>query len=448
MAKFRLAIDFLFHLSVYQTYFQEVTMKDWQLETLAVQAGYDPENGAPRVVPIAQSTTYKYKTAAEIADLFDLKAAGHMYSRISNPTVAAFEEKMAALEGGVGALALSSGQTASTVSILNICEAGDHFVALSTLYGGTFNLFKHTMQKMGVSVTFVDPEASVEEIKAAFQENTKLLFGESLSNPGTQVLDFEKFVAIKEDMGVPFIVDNTFPTPMLCQPIKHGVDIVIHSTTKYIDGHATSVGGIIVDSGKFDWTNGKFPGLTEPDESYHGLRYTETFGELAYILKARVQWIRDVGCYQSPQNAFLSNLGLETLHLRMERHSANALALAEYLNNHDKVGWVEYPFLEGNKNKPLAEKYLAAGSGVLTFGVKGNAEDAEKVMNALVLASIVVHVADVRTGVLHPASMTHRQLNEEDQKKAGISPDLIRVSVGIENSNDIIADFEQALSKL
>ncbi len=423
-------------------------MKDWQPETLAVQAGYNPANGEPRVLPITQSTTYKYQTAEEIADLFDLKASGHMYSRISNPTVAAFEDKIAALEGGVGALALSSGQAASTISILNICEAGDHFIALSTLYGGTFNLFKHTMQKMGIEVTFVGPEAPTEEIKAAFKENTKLLFGESLSNPGTQVLDFEKFVTIKNEMGVPFIVDNTFPTPMLCQPIKYGVDIVIHSTTKYMDGHATSVGGVIVDSGNFDWNNGKFPMLTEPDESYHGLRYTEAFGNMAYIVKARVQWIRDIGCYQSPQNAFLSNLGLETLHLRMERHSSNALALAEYLQNHEKVQWVEYPLLKNNKNYQLAHKYLSGGSGVLTFGVKGKNEDAEKVMNALKLASIVVHVADVRTGVLHPASMTHRQLNEEDQKKAGISPDLIRVSVGIENITDIIADFEQALATI
>ena len=420
-------------------------MKDWQIETLAVQAGYRPQNGEPRVVPIAQSTTYKYDTAAGIADLFDLKAPGHMYSRISNPTVSAFEDKIAALEGGVGALALSSGQAASTVSVLNICEAGDHFIALTTLYGGTFNLFKHTMKKMGVEVTFVDPEASSEEIKAAFQENTKLLFGESLSNPGTQVLDFDKFSKITKEMGVPFIVDNTFPTPILCRPIEHGVDIVIHSTTKYIDGHATAMGGIIIDSGNFDWNNGKFPGLTEPDESYHGLTYTETFGNAAYIVKARVQWIRDIGCYQTPQNAFLSNLGLETLHLRMERHSENALALAEYLQAHDKVSWVQYPMLKGNKEYDRCKKYLKGGSGVLTFGAKGSAAEAEKVMNALNLAAIVVHVADVRTGVLHPASMTHRQLSEEDLKNAGITPDLIRVSVGIENVKDIIADFEQAL---
>ncbi|CAG36429.1 O-acetylhomoserine aminocarboxypropyltransferase/cysteine synthase family protein [Desulfotalea psychrophila] len=423
-------------------------MKNWHIDTLAVQAGYEPKNGEPRIVPIAQSTTFKYDTAGAIADLFDLKAAGHMYSRISNPTVAVFEDKIAAMEGGVGALAVSSGQAASTISVINICQAGDHFIALATLYGGTFNLFKHSMKKWGIEVTFVDPAASPEEIKAAFKDNTKLIFGESLSNPGTDVLDFEKFVAIKNEMGVPLIVDNTFPTPILCRPIELGADIVTHSTTKYIDGHATSVGGIIIDSGNFDWTNGKFPGLTEPDDSYHGLSYTETFGKAAYIVKARVQWIRDIGCYQTPQNAFLSNLGLETLHLRMERHSENALRLAEFLDGHDKVEWVKYPMLPADSNYALCKKYLSAGSGVLTFGVKGSAQDAEKIMNSLQLAAIVVHVADVRTGVLHPASMTHRQLSSEDLEKAGITPQLIRVSVGIEKIDDIIADFKQALAQL
>ncbi|MGL1930689.1 MAG: PLP-dependent transferase [Desulfotalea sp.] len=425
-----------------------MSQENWRIETKAVQAGYTPKNGEPRVLPINQSTTYKYDTCQAVADLFDLKAAGHMYSRISNPTVEAFENKMAALEGGVAALALSSGQTASTVSIINICESGDHFVSLSTLYGGTFNLFKHTFKKLGIEVTFVAPDASVDEIKAAFKDNTKLLFGESLSNPGTEVLDFAKFSAIAKENEVPFIVDNTFPTPFLCRPFEHGVDIVIHSTTKYIDGHATSVGGVIVDGGNFNWANGKFPGLTEPDESYHGLSYTETFGELAYILKARVQWVRDVGCYQSPQNAFLSNKGLETLHIRMERHSENALALAKYLEKHEKVEWVKYPFLESDENYELAQKYLKAGSGVLTFGVKGGSKAAEKAMDLLELANIVVHVADVRTGVLHPASMTHRQLSEEDQLKAGVLPELVRVSVGIENINDIIADFEQSLAQV
>ncbi|BCS96986.1 O-acetylhomoserine aminocarboxypropyltransferase [Desulfoluna limicola] len=421
---------------------------EWKIETKAVQSGYTPENGAPRVTPIVQSTTYKYNTCKEIADLFDLKVPGHMYSRISNPTVEVLENKMAALEGGVGALALSSGQSASTICILNICEAGDHFVALSTLYGGTFNLFKHTMKKMGIEVTFVDPEAPVDQVKKAFKPNTKLLFGESLSNPGTNVLDFDKFAAIAQAMEVPFIVDNTFPTPCLCRPLEHGANIVIHSTTKYSDGHATSVGGVIVDGGSFNWANGKFPGLTEPDESYHGLSFVETFGNMAYIVKARVQWIRDVGCYMTPQNAFLTNKGLETLHLRMERHSSNALALAEYLESHDKVSWVKYPMLKSDPNHALCKKYMKAGSGVLTFGLKGDSNAAETVMNSLKLAAIVVHVSDVRTGVLHPASMTHRQLSEEDQLKAGVLPELVRVTVGIEHIDDIIADFDQALGRL
>ncbi|WP_319549609.1 PLP-dependent transferase [Desulfogranum marinum] len=423
-------------------------MKDWSMETKAVQSGYSPKNGEPRVAPIVQSTTYKYDSCQAIADLFDLKVAGHMYSRISNPTVEVFENKMAALEGGIGALALSSGQTASTISVLNICEAGDHFVALSTLYGGTFNLFKHTMKKLGIEVSFVDPEASAEKVKQSFQSNTKLLFGESLSNPGTDMLNFEKFSAIAKEMDVPFIVDNTFPTPYLCNPLQLGADIVIHSTTKYVDGHATSVGGMIVDGGTFNWANGKFPGMTEPDESYHGLSYVDTFGPNAYIVKARVQWVRDVGCYMSPQNAFLSNKGLETLHLRMERHSENALKLAEYLEKHEKVTWVKYPRLESDPNYELCVKYMKAGSGVLTFGVQGGSAAAERVMDALQLAERVVHVADVRTGVLHPASMTHRQLSEEDQLKAGVLPELIRVSVGIEGVDDIIADFSQALEKL
>ncbi len=423
-------------------------MKDWSIETKAVQSGYSPKNGEPRVTPIVQSTTYKYDSCQSIADLFDLKVAGHMYSRISNPTVEVFENKMAALEGGVGALALSAGQTASTLSVLNICEAGDHFVALSTLYGGTYNLFKHTLKKLGLEVTFVSPEASSDEVKQAFKSNTKLLFGESLSNPGTDMLDFEKFSAIAKDMDVPFIVDNTFPTPYLCNPLQLGADIVVHSTTKYVDGHATSVGGMIVDGGTFNWANGKFPGLTEPDESYHGLRYVETFGDSAYIVKARVQWVRDVGCYMSPQNAFLSNKGLETLHLRMDRHSENALTLAEFLEKHEKVTWVKYPRLKNDPNYDLCVKYMKAGSGVLTFGVQGGSTAAERVMDALKLAERVVHVADVRTGVLHPASMTHRQLNEEEQVKAGVLPELIRVSVGIENIDDIIADFTQALAQL
>ena len=425
-----------------------IVNNDWSIETKTVQAGYEPKNGEPRVVPIVQSTTYKYDTCQGIADLFDLKAAGHMYSRISNPTVEVFENKMAALEGGVGALALSSGQTASTLCVLNICENGDHLVALSTLYGGTFNLFKHTFKKLGIEVTFVDPSDSAEAVKAAFKDNTKLLFGESLSNPGTDVLDFEKFSAIAKEMDVPFIVDNTFPTAYLCRPLELGADIVIHSTTKYTDGHATSVGGMIIDGGTFNWENGKFPGLTEPDESYHGLKYVDTFGPAAYIVKARVQWVRDIGCYMTPQNAFLSNKGLETLHLRMDRHSENALALGKFLEKHDKVTWVKYPMLESDPNYALCKKYMKAGSGVLTFGVAGGREKAEQVMDALTLAAKVVHVSDVRTGVLHPASMTHRQLSEEDQRSAGILPELIRVSVGIEGIDDIINDFTQALEQI
>ena len=423
-------------------------MNDWSIETKAVQAGYSPKNGEPRVTPIVQSTTYKYDSCQAIADLFDLKAPGHMYSRISNPTVEVLENKMAALEGGVAALALSAGQTASTLSVLNICEAGDHFVALSTLYGGTFNLFKHTLKKLGIEVTFVSPDASPEEVRQCFKPNSKLLFGESLSNPGTDMLDFDKFSAIAKEVDVPFIVDNTFPTPYLCNPLQLGADIVIHSTTKYIDGHATSVGGVIIDGGTFNWANGKFPGLTEPDESYHGLNYVETFGEVAYIVKARVQWVRDVGCYMSPQNAFLTNKGLETLHLRMDRHSENALKLAEYLLQHKSVTWVKYPRLKSDPNYEQCVKYMKAGSGVLTFGVQGGSAAAELVMDALKLAERVVHVADVRTGVLHPASMTHRQLSEADQVKAGVLPELIRVSVGIEGIDDIIADFSQALEQL
>lgn len=425
-----------------------MTRETWKIETQTIQEGYRPKNGEPRVVPIAQSTTYKYDTCQAVADLFDLKVAGHMYSRISNPTVEALENKMAKLDGGVAALALSAGHTANSVAILNICEAGDHLVALSSLYGGTFNLFKHTLKKLGINVTFVHPQADIAEIEAAFQDNTKLLFGETLSNPGTDVLDFEKFANIAKKKSVPLVVDNTFPTPYLCQPIKYGADIVTYSTTKYIDGHATSVGGMIVDAGTFDWKNGKFPGLTEPDESYHGLRYTETFGNMAYIIKARVQWIRDLGSYMSPQNAFLTNLGLETLHLRMDRHSENALALAEFLENHEKIEWVKYPFLKTDPNLSLAQKYLRAGSGVLTVGIKGGSTVAEKVLNSLKLASIVVHVSDVRTSVLHPATMTHRQLSGEDQLRAGIRPELIRISVGIEHIDDIIDDFAQALNQI
>ncbi len=420
-------------------------MNNWELETIAIQGGYKPGNGEPRVLPIAQSTTYKYDTVEEAAALFDLEAFGHMYTRISNPTVAAFEEKVAALEGGVGAMATASGQAATTMAILNICGSGQHIVASSTIYGGTFNLFTHTFKKLGIEVTFVDPKSSIDELRRAFRPETRAIFGESLSNPGTDVLDFEKFAQLSEEFDVPFLVDNTFPSPFLCNPIKLGAHIVIHSATKYIDGHATSVGGIIVDSGKFNWDNGKYPELTEPDPSYHGLSYTETFKEMAYIVKCRTQLLRDFGACMSPMNAFMSHNGLETLHVRMERHCENALKLAEFLEQHPAVTWVKYPMLKSDSNYELCKKYLRGGSGVLTFGVKGGRETGAKFMNSLKLAAIVVHVSDIRTSVLHPASMTHRQLNDEEQAACGVTPDLVRVSVGIEHINDIVADFDNAL---
>ncbi|MCH9813798.1 MAG: O-acetylhomoserine aminocarboxypropyltransferase/cysteine synthase [Epsilonproteobacteria bacterium] len=421
----------------------------WNVETIAIQGGYHPHNGEPRVVPITQSTTYRYDTAQAVADLFNLDAPGHMYSRISNPTCEAFENKMAELEGGVAALATSSGQTASTISITNLCSSGDHFVAIGALYGGTVSLFTNTLKKMGIEVSLVDASLPIEELKKFFKPNTKALFGETIANPALDILDFEKFSALAQEMHVPFVVDNTFATPYLCQPLKHGANIVIHSTTKYIDGHATSVGGIIVDGGNFDYTkDDKFPEFINPDPSYHGLVYTEKFGNLAYIVKARVQWIRDLGSYQTPMNAFLTNLGIETLHVRMDRHCENTQKLAEFLEAHEKVSWVNYPGLKGHKHYERSKKYLKGNSGVLTFGVKGGAKEGEIVMNSLKLAAIVVHVADVRTGVLHPASMTHRQLSADELEKAGVTPDLIRVTVGIENIDDIIADFDQALSNI
>ncbi|MGE4489219.1 MAG: O-acetylhomoserine aminocarboxypropyltransferase/cysteine synthase family protein [Kiritimatiellales bacterium] len=424
--------------------------KEWAVETAAVQAGWEPENGEPRVLPIYQSTTYKYDTAKAVAQLFDLEVEGHMYSRISNPTVEAFEKKMAALEGGVGALAASAGQTASLVSVANICTAGQHFIAAGKLYGGTVSLFTNTFRKMGVDVTLVDQELPLEELKKYFKPNTRCIFAETIANPAMDILDFDKFSRLAKDMDVPLIVDNTFATPYLCRPLELGAHIVVHSATKYIDGHAVSVGGVIIDGGTFNWNNGKYPELTEPDKSYHGVVYTERFKEAAYIVKARAQWIRDLGSYLSPMNAFLANLGLETLHVRMPRHCENAQKLAEFLQAHPKVGWVNYPGLKNHPHHQRAQKFLRAGgcSGVLTFGVQGGAAEGEKVMNALELAAIVVHVADVRTGVLHPASMTHRQLSAEEQIAAGVTPDLIRVTVGIENIDDIIADFDQALSRI
>ncbi len=419
------------------------------LETKCIQGGYKPENGEPRVLPIYQSTTYKYDSSEHLGKLFDLEAPGHMYTRISNPTVACVEEKIAELEGGVGAMITSSGQAASLISIMNICKAGDHVVSSSTIYGGTFNLFEVTMKKFGIDFTFVDPNASEDEIRAAFRPETKAVFGETIANPVLSILDIEKFAKIAHENGVPLIVDNTFATPILCRPIEHGADIVMHSTTKYMDGHAMVVGGVIVDSGNFNWDNGKFPGLTEPDDSYHGVVYTKDFGKAAYITKARVQLMRDLGSSPAPFSAFLLNIGLETLALRIERHSENALAVAKYLESDSRIAWVNYPGLENNEYNKLAKKYLPKGtSGVISFGIKGGKAAAVKFMDSLKLAAIVVHVADARTSVLHPASTTHRQLNDEQLVEAGVSPDLIRMSVGIEHIDDILADIKQALDCL
>lgn len=415
-------------------------------ETKCIQEGYKPENGEPRVLPIYQSTTYKYDSSEHLGKLFDLEAPGHMYSRISNPTLECVENKIAALEGGVGAMLTSAGQAASLISILNICQAGDHVVSSASIYGGTFNLFAVTLKRFGVDFTFVDADASEEEIQKAFTPKTKAMFGETIANPALTVLDIEKFANIAHKNGVPLIVDNTFATPVLCRPFEFGADIVIHSTTKYMDGHATVVGGVIVDGGKFDWTNGKFPSFTEPDDSYHGVVYTRDFGNAAYITKARVQLMRDLGSIMSANSAFILNLGLETLALRIERHSQNALAVAKFLENNDKISWVNYPGLDGNKYKSLTDKYLPNGaSGVVSFGIKGGKEAAVKFMDSLKMAAIVVHVADARTSVLHPASTTHRQLTDEQLVEAGVTPDLIRMSIGIEHIDDILDDIKQAL---
>ncbi len=424
--------------------------KNWQIETLAIQAGYTPGDGDPRIVPIAQSTTYKYDDVQSVADLFDLKREGFFYTRLANPTVDAFEKKIAAMEKGVAAVALSSGQAANAYSLLNIAKSGDHVLALSSLYGGTVSLFTNTLKKCGIEISFVTPEMGEAEVAACIRENTKALFIEALANPALVVADFEMYARVAHANGIPLIVDNTFPTPVLCNPFDFGADIVTHSTTKYIDGHATSVGGIVVEKGDFNWSNGKFPEFTEPDASYHGLIYTKDFAAAPFSVKLRVQLVRDYGIPMMPFNAFLSNLGTETLHLRMERHSENALKLAEFLKNHPQVSWVNYPGLADNPEYVKVKKYFknAMASGVLCFGVKGGRAAGEKVMNALKLAAIVVHVADVRTGVLHPASMTHRQLSEAELVAAGVSPDLIRVSVGIENIEDIKADFDQALSQI
>lgn len=417
-------------------------------ETLCVQAGYTPKNGEARILPIYQSTTFKYESSEQMGRLFDLEESGYFYTRLQNPTNDAVAAKIAALEGGEAAMLTSSGQAANFYAIFNICEAGDHVVSSAQIYGGTFNLLNVTLRKLGIETTFVDVDASEEEIAAAFKPNTKVLFGETISNPSINVLDIEKFARVAHNHGVPLIVDNTFATPINCRPFEWGADIVTHSTTKYMDGHAMTVGGAIVDSGNFDWQAHaeKFPGLTTPDESYHGLTYTEHFGKLAYITKATSQLMRDLGSIQAPHNAFLLNVGLETLHLRMERHCKNALAVAKWLEANPKVAWVNYCDLPSNKYYSLAKKYMPNGScGVMSFGLKGSRKDAEQFMDRLKLIAIVTHVADARTCVLHPASHTHRQLTEQQLVEAGVAPDLIRLSVGIENVDDIIADMQQAM---
>jgi len=419
-------------------------------ETLCVQAGWQPKNGEPRVLPIYQSTTFKYDTSEQMARLFDLEESGYFYTRLQNPTNDAVAAKITALEGGVAGMLTSSGQAANFYALFNICESGDHFVAQTSIYGGTYNLFSVTMKKLGIDCTFIDQDASEEEIGKAFRPNTKALFGETLSNPGVMVLDIEKFARIAHNHGVPLIIDNTFPTPINCRPFEWGADIVTHSTTKYMDGHATSVGGCVVDSGNFDWEAHaeKFPGLCTPDESYHGLTYTKAFGKGAYITKATAQLMRDLGSIPSPENSFLLNIGLETLHLRMPQHCKNALAVAEWLEKNDKVAWVSYPGLKSNKYYDLAQKYMPNGTcGVLCFGLKGGRDVSIRFMDNLKMVAIVTHVADARTCVLHPASHTHRQLSDEQLLEAGIAPDLIRFSTGIENAEDIIADIKQALGE-
>lgn len=421
-----------------------------KINSICVQGAYEPKNGEPRVIPIVQSTTYKYDSSEAMGDLFDLKASGYFYTRLQNPTNDYAAAKIAMLEGGVAGMLTSSGQAANFYAVFNIAQAGDHIVSSSAIYGGTFNLFNVTMRKLGIDFTFVSPHATEEELQAAFKPNTKAVFGETISNPSLDILDIERFAKVAHANGVPLIIDNTFATPINCRPFEHGCDIVTHSTTKYMEGHASTIGGAIVDSGKFDWTqNDKFKGLTTPDESYHGITYTEAFGEGAYITKATVQLMRDLGSIQSPQNAFLLNVGLETLHLRMERHCENAKKVAEYLSKNDKINWVKCAMLEDDEQYALAQKYMPNGTcGVVSFGVKGGREAATTFMDSLKLAAIVTHVADARTCCLHPASTTHRQLTDEQLEECGVSPDLIRFSVGIEDADDIIADIQQALDKI
>ena len=425
-------------------------MANYNINTICVQGGYEPKKGESRVVPIVQSTTFKYETSQQMGDLFDLKESGYFYTRLANPTNDAVANKICQLEGGVAAILTSSGQAANFYAIFNIAGAGDHVIASSAIYGGTYNLIAKTMKNMGIETTFVDPDISAEELDSKFRPNTKLVFGEILANPALKILDIEKFAKAAHKHGVPLIVDNTFPTPIFCRPFEWGADIVTHSTTKYMNGFANSVGGAVVDSGNFDWTKyrEKFPGLTTPDETYHGTVYTESFGKAAYIVKMTTNLMRDLGSIPSPQNSFYLGVGLETLHLRMERHYENALALAKHLEKHPKVSWVSFSGLENDSQHELAKKYLPKGScGVISFGVVGGRDAAVKFMDSLKLAAIVTHVADARTCVLHPASTTHRQMNDEELLAAGVSPDLIRMSVGIEDVQDIIADVDQALEK-
>ena len=418
-------------------------------ETKCLHAGYTPKNGEPRVVPIVQSTTYVYDSTAEVAAVFDDPTKSLIYSRFENPTVMAVEEKIAALEGGIGAMCTSSGQAASLLTVLNICKAGDSIISVAEIYGGTFNLFAYTFKKLGIECIFVDKNDTDENIKKAFKPNTKAFFGETIANPALSVLDIERFAKIAHDMGVPLIVDNTFATPILCKPIEYGADIVIHSTTKYMDGHALQVGGVIVDSGNFNWANGNFPEFTEPDESYHGIVYTEKYGKAAFIIKARMQLMRDFGAYPSAHSAFLLNLGLETLAVRMKQYCENAQTVAEFLEGCDKVESVTYPGLKSDaKNYELGKKYLKGTSGVISFVIKGGREAAMKWMDSLKLASNQVHVADIRTCVLHPASETHRQLTDEQLVAAGIDAGMVRLSVGLENIDDILADLKQGFDAI
>ena len=424
-------------------------MNEYRIGTKCVQGGYTPGNGEPRQIPIVQSTTFKYATSEDMGKLFDLEASGYFYSRLQNPTNDMVAAKIAEMEGGTAAMLTSSGQAANFFALFNICECGDHIVASSSIYGGTFNLIDVTMRKMGIDVTFVSPDATEEELNEAFKPNTKVMFGETIANPALTVLDIELFAKVAHAHGVPLIVDNTFPTPVNCRPFEWGADIVTHSTTKYMDGHAMAVGGAIVDSGNFDWKAhaDKFPGMTEPDDSYHGIVYAEKFGKAGYITKATAQVMRDLGSIPAPMNSFLLNVGLETLHLRMPKHCENALKVAKWLKNNDKVAWVNYPGLEGDKYYDLAQKYMPNGTcGVLTFGIKGGREASIKFMDNLKFVAIVTHVADARSCVLHPASHTHRQMTDEQLIEAGVQPDLIRFSVGIEDAEDIIADLEQALN--